>query len=278
MNPSSISSSYTPRVALVTGAAQGIGRAISLRLAADGFDVAVNDVASNQANLDAVLAEIVAFNNKDKDTGRRAIRIVADVTEENQVKDMIDTVVRELGGLDAMIANAGICRVGTLLETNLDDLDANFAVSVKGTFLCFKYAAQQMVAQRRGGRLVGASSVAGKIGYENLIAYCSAKFAVRGIVQCAALELGRYGITVNSYAPGAMTTAMLEGIKVANEQRPESEKLFPGGFYNTVANRCAVGYLGKTEDVASVASYLVSKEAHYITGQSISVDGGVSLS
>ncbi|KAH0826109.1 NAD(P)-binding protein [Lanmaoa asiatica] len=144
-------------IAIVTGAAQGIGRAISLRLADDGFDVAINDIQSNKANLEAVSAEIAA-------KGRRTTRIIADVTDEAQVKGMIDDVVRELGGLDAMIANAGICRVGTLLETDLDNWDANFAVNVKGTFLCFKYAAQRMIAQERGGRLIGASSLAGKIG------------------------------------------------------------------------------------------------------------------
>ncbi|KAH0828742.1 hypothetical protein J3R83DRAFT_3165 [Lanmaoa asiatica] len=245
-------------VAIVTGAAQGIGRAISLRLADDGFDVAINDVQSNKDNLEAVRTEIAA-------KGRRTTQIVADVTDEAQVKAMIDVVVRELGRLDVMIANAGICRVGTLLETDLDNLDANFGVSVKGTFLCFKYAARQMIAQGRGGRLVGASSVAGKIGHVNQIAYCSAKFAVRGLVQCAALELGRHGITVNSYAPGAVATAMLESIRVANDQREESEKFYGDDYYKTVADRCAMGYLGKTEDVGSVVSYLVSKEAHYIT-------------
>ncbi|KAG8221463.1 hypothetical protein J3R82DRAFT_1670 [Butyriboletus roseoflavus] len=111
-------------VAIVTGAAQGLGRAISLRLASDGFDVVINDIESNKANLATVHAEITA-------KGRRTAEIVADVTDEAQVKAMIDRVVRELGGLDVMIANAGTCRVGTLLETDLDNWDSNFAVSVK---------------------------------------------------------------------------------------------------------------------------------------------------
>ncbi|KAH7925239.1 NAD(P)-binding protein [Leucogyrophana mollusca] len=177
-----------------------------------------------------------------------------------------------------MIANAGIIRVGTLLQTTTADFEANFAVSVRGTFLCYKYAAQQMIAQGRGGRLIGASSVAGKQGHPNQIAYCSAKFAVRGLTQCAALELGRYGITVNCYAPGAIATPMLEGIKVANDNSGASDRFYDGDYYKRMADRSTVGYLGKTDDVASIVSYLVSKEAHFITGQSISVDGGVHLS
>ncbi|KAF9223082.1 NAD(P)-binding protein [Gyrodon lividus] len=251
-------------VAIVTGAAQGIGRAISLRLADDGFDVVVNDILLNKENLDAVISEIAA-------KGRKACQIIADVTDEGQVKGMIDDVVRQLGGLDVMVANAGICRVGTLLDTTVENWEANFAVSVKGTFLCFKYAAQQMIAQGRGGRLVGASSVAGKTGHANQIAYCSAKFAVRGLTQCAGtlpLELGRYGITVNSYAPGAMVTPMCKYIRVANDQRTsDTQNFYHGDYYEKMADRCAVGYLGKAEDVASIVSYLVSKEAHYITGE-----------
>ncbi|KIJ62323.1 hypothetical protein HYDPIDRAFT_94665 [Hydnomerulius pinastri MD-312] len=248
-------------IAIVTGAAQGIGRAISLRLADDGFDVAVNDIPANKENLETVSLEIAA-------KGRRTCQLVADVTDEEQVKGMINDVVKQLGGLDVMIANAGICRVGTLLDTTLDNWESNFAVSVKGTFLCFKYAAQQMVAQGRGGRLVGASSVAGKTGHANQIAYCSAKFAVRGLTQCAALELGRHGITVNSYAPGAMVTPMCKYIRVANDQRTDgADNFYEGDYYKRMADRCAVGYLGKPNDVASIVSYLVSKEAHYITGK-----------
>ncbi|KAH7907441.1 hypothetical protein BJ138DRAFT_1160122 [Hygrophoropsis aurantiaca] len=258
--------------AIVTGAAQGLGRAISLRLADDGYDVAVNDITSNTENLKTLVTEITA-------RGRRSSAIFADVTNEDEVKEMVGSVVKQFGGLDVMVANAGIIRVGTLLETTTADFEANFAVSVRGTFLCYKYAAEQMVAQGRGGRLIGASSVAGKQGHPNQIAYCSAKFAVRGLTQCAALELGRYGITVNSYAPGAMVTPMLESIRVMNDNRgSDSGQFYDGDYYKRMADRSSVGYLGKADDVASVVSYLVSKEAHFITGQSISVDGGVHLS
>ncbi|EGN94473.1 hypothetical protein SERLA73DRAFT_188392 [Serpula lacrymans var. lacrymans S7.3] len=266
------SSSESKGIALVTGAAQGIGRAITLRLADDGFDVAINDILSNKENLDNVALQVAS-------KGRRTCVMFADVTVEDEVKGMIDGVVTQLGGLDVMVANAGIIRVGTLLETGVDDWEAQFAVNVRGTYLCYRYAAMQMIAQGRGGRMIGASSVAGKTGHANQIAYCSAKFAVRGMTQCAALELGRHGITVNSYAPGAMITPMLEGIRIANDQRNESlGQFYDGDYYKRMADRAAVGYMGKADDVASIVSYLASKESHFITGQSISVDGGVYFS
>ncbi|KIM80293.1 hypothetical protein PILCRDRAFT_540575 [Piloderma croceum F 1598] len=195
-----MSTSSSKGIALVTGAAQGIGRAIALRLAED-FDVAVNDISSNSQALDSVVAEIIM-------KGRRSLPVVADVSDEDQVTNMIDMVVYELGGLDIMVANAGIYKETSLLAGDTADFDRLYAVNVRGTFFCYKYAAIQMVSQGRGGRIIGASSLAGKKGASFCAGYSSTKFAVRGMTQSAASELGKYGITVNGYAPGAIDTPL----------------------------------------------------------------------
>jgi len=252
-------------IALVTGAAQGIGRAIAMRLADDGYHVAVNDIRSNQEGLHTLAKEIVA-------KGRLGMTITADVSAEEQVENMVEKVVNDLGGLDVMVANAGVLKVGSITETTAKDWDHQFAVNVRGTFLCFKYAAKQMLVQGRGGRILGASSLAGKQGEPMLSGYCSTKFAIRGLTQSAARELGKHGITVNSYAPGAISTTMLQAI---DDGFTTKLGMKSGAFLESMDNRAAVGHKGTPREIASLVSYLVSKEAHFITGQSIMCDGGV---
>ncbi|KAK7063331.1 L-2,3-butanediol dehydrogenase [Favolaschia claudopus] len=176
-------------VALVTGAAQGIGRAIALRLAADGFDVAVNDISSKFAELEKVKEEIIS-------AGRRAAALPPTWLSMRRLGVMVESVVRELGGLDVMVANAsnlqGPARhSSTVFEP--DEWDQTFAINVRGVFLCYKYAAKQMIEQGRGGRIIGACSGAGKQGYSYLPDYSSSKFAVRGFLNRVAGEFGKHG-------------------------------------------------------------------------------------
>ncbi|KAH7925243.1 NAD(P)-binding protein [Leucogyrophana mollusca] len=249
-------------IALVTGAAQGIGRAIALRLASDGFDVALNDIPRKKDQLADVAREIDA-------TGHRAISVYADVRVEAEVKGMVAEVVNELGGLDVMVANAGIaCPDGSVLTT--EDWDAVFAVNTRGMFLCYKYAALQMIAQGRGGRILGASSSWGKKGWAHAADYSASKFAVRGLTQSAALELGQHHITVNSFAPGPIDTPMMQAQKAPGEKE--------NAYAKKVVATTALGYMGQPEDVAAIVSFLASKEAHFVTGQCLSVDGGATLS
>ncbi|KAF8824247.1 hypothetical protein HHX47_DHR8000371 [Lentinula edodes] len=232
------------RVALITGAAQGIGKAIALRLASDGFKIALNDVDSKRNQLEGVNDEI------EKDYGCETCSVPGDVTEKQW-----DDVLR---------------------------------INTKGIFFCYKYAAKQMVAQGRpGGRIIGASSFAGKqgslisldlllntladmeknsqTGLTHIGAYAASKFAVRGLTQVAALELGHHGITVNAYAPGAIETPLATAIDLSTT---------PAGkdFLNKLPSFSTVG---KPEDVASLVSFLASQESGYITGQTISVNGGL---
>ncbi|RDB20285.1 Diacetyl reductase [(S)-acetoin forming] [Hypsizygus marmoreus] len=244
-------------VAFVTGAAAGIGRAIALRLADDGYELAVNDLLRSKDALDQLTHEIFEKH------GKKVESVIGDVSVESEVEAMIACVVEDLGGLDIMVANAGICIMLPFMETTLEDWERQFSTNVRGTYLCYKYAGQQMISQGRGGRIIGASSVVGKQGEPLMAAYSATKFAIRGLTQAVAKEFGPYGITVNAYAPGAIDTPLLQNL-AGNKTE----------FYEQESKRAALGHIGTPAEIASIVSYLVSPEAHFITGQSISVNGG----
>ncbi|KAJ7220769.1 hypothetical protein GGX14DRAFT_532642 [Mycena pura] len=221
----------TKGVTLVTGAAQGLGRCIALRLADDGFAVAVNDVPARTEALATLVAEIEA-------KGRRSSVHVADVAQEVEVRAMVAAVVTRHGGLDVVRLSAAYAGL-----VPAEEWDRVMTTNARGTFLCYKYAAMQMILQGRGGSIIGASSIAGKQGMLLQGPYSASKFAIRGLTQAAALEFGPHGIRVNAYAPGAIDTPMLNAASV------------------TVP-----------EDIANIVSFLASKESGFITG--ISVNGG----
>jgi len=250
--------------ALVTGASRGIGRAIAYRLSRDGFKVAISDLPSQKSQLEEVHGQITQ-------QGGKSITAFADVSVENEVNQMIESVVERTGGLDVMVANAGICIPANFLETTAEDVRRSFTVNTLGTFLCYKYAAAQMIKQGRGGRIIGASSLAGKTGWPMLTAYGSSKFAVRGLTQNAAGELGKYGITVNAYAPGPIDTPMLQSLNetVVQSATPEEVAVL------LAKQTSPIGSNGTPEDIAGLVSYLASKEARLVTGQTISINGGL---
>ncbi|KAJ6506176.1 acetoin reductase family protein [Mycena vitilis] len=250
-------------IAIVTGAAQGIGRGIALRLASDGFDIAVNDITSNADKLAELVEEIKA-------KGRQASAHVADVSVDLQVKGMVEEVVRTHGGLDAMIANAGVMNFASIEHTSVDDWDRVMAINARGTFLCYKYAGMQMISQGRGGRIIGACSLGGKKGGQMMSAYCASKFAIRGLTQSAASEYGPHGITVNSYAPGMTDTEMgksyVIGISFDND-------IICSDQHGQIVCRPN----GKTpDDIVGLVSFIASKESQFITGaELISINGGM---
>ncbi|KAK0437885.1 NAD(P)-binding protein [Armillaria borealis] len=221
-------------VALVTGSARGIGRAIALRLANDGFNLALNDIASQKENLEILCGEIEGL-------GRKAVIYIADVSKEDEVKAMVDETVEVLGRLDVMVANAGMClRFSGLMDNHV------FAVNTRGVFLCYKYAAMQMVKQGWDGRIIGANSVAGMRAQSRVCPYSASKFAVRGLTQSAAVELGPHQITVNAYAPAPANLVLTPEFPLKVRQ---SE--------NTVALKKT----GQPGDLASLVSYLASPES-----------------
>ncbi|KAJ7706982.1 NAD(P)-binding protein [Mycena rosella] len=252
----------TPRVALVTGAAQGIGRAIALRLAADGLDVAVDDLPINSGLLDALVEEIERM-------GRKAVALTSDVSKEDEVRAMVASTVSVLGRLDVMIANAGLgaARLVSVMDANVEEWEKNWEVNIRGVLLCYKYAARQMVAQGGRGRIIGASSICGQRGYAGVGGYCVSKAAVRSLTQTTALELREHRITVNAYAPGVIDTAIV-GFK-------EVDKIHGPGYGLKEFFKIPDVRTGQPADVAALVSFLASPESHFITGQTVSVDDGV---
>ncbi|KAJ7220725.1 hypothetical protein GGX14DRAFT_675821, partial [Mycena pura] len=248
------SRSLSKGVALVTGAGQGIGKAIALRLAADGFAVAVNDIASNADQLAQVVQQIEA-------QGCAALACIADVRVEDEVRELIAQVVAHFptARLALMVANAGVVHYNLLVDTTTEDWDAVMAVNARGTFLCYKYAAIQMIKQGSGGRIIGASSVCGKTGTPSLGAYCASKFAIRGLTQAAAQELGKYGITVNAYAPGGINTSMCTCILN-----------FDCHLHAHCAGTC---HVKEPADIANIVSFLASEESQFITGMWLELSG-----
>lgn len=253
------------RSALVTGAAGGIGRAIALRLAADGLVVSAVDLPSARPALDEVAAGL----------GPGGIALTADVTDPASVEAAVDAHVARHGGLDVMVANAGIAITAPLAETTDEQWRRVLDVNLSGVFHCYRAAARRMVAQGRGGRIIGAASVAAHRGGKLQSAYSASKFAVRGLSQSLAQELGEHGITVNVYSPGVVQTPMWDGIDSDLAARKGTPV---GSEMQAMVAGIPLGRLEVPDDVAGVVSFLASSDAAYVTGQSIVVDGGMWFS
>ncbi|KAK7034635.1 hypothetical protein VNI00_012277 [Paramarasmius palmivorus] len=248
--------------AIVTGSAQGIGRTIALSLAQAGYDVTVNDIPSQNYKLEELAKEIESL-------GRKAVVSTGDVSIEADVKRIITATVEQLGGLDVMVANAAATNFRFLKPmpaATVEEWDSVHAVNTRGTFLCYKYAAEQMVSQGRGGRLIGACSASGKRGDPAMVAYSVSKFAIRGLTQCAALEYGKHGITANAFCPGVTKTEHV----AAHMDGPVMDNALTKNV-----DMSALGKISEMADIANVVVFLASKESQFITGQTLNVDGGL---
>lgn len=251
------------KVALVTGAARGIGQAIALRLAEDGANVAVLDLDADKC------ADTVA---KLEGTGRKAIAIGADVSSRDQIYAAIDKTTEELGGFDIMVNNAGIAQVQPIAEIADGEVDSIFDINVKGVLWGIQAAAAKFKELGHGGKIINASSIAGHDGFPVLGAYSATKFAVRGLTQTAAQEYAADGITVNAYCPGIVGTDMWVEI---DERFHELTGAPLGETYQKNVEGIALGRAQTPEDVADLVSFLASPGADYITGQAILTDGGM---
>ncbi|MBO04313.1 MAG: hypothetical protein CL731_04770 [Chloroflexi bacterium] len=266
------------KVALITGAGgeKGFGRAIANRLAQEGAFVAVNDVAANPygaggwGGIDSVVEEI-------EGNGGQAMRVLADVSNADDVDSMVSEVITRFGRLDILVANAG-SRPGKdrvpLVELTEEAFDEVQRINVKGTFLCCRAAARHMVGREGGGRIIIISSTAGKRGVARFSAYVASKFALVGFTQSLALELGPNGITVNAICPGfAMTERMTE---IAGALRGEDETLEDklDDMHRERAESTPLGRTTEPQDIANTAAFLASDQSEYMTGLAISVAGG----
>lgn len=242
------------KVALVTGASRGIGRAIALRLAKSGYDVAVN-YNSNAAEADKVVGAVTAM-------GRKAIAVRANAGDRAEVNAMFRTVVKELGRIDVLVNNAGVVDDAFLLTVSPDSLDRSLDINVKGYFYCAQAATLKMFKAKKGV-IINVSSVSSMMALPGQSVYAATKGAVNSMTATLARELAPYGIRVNAIAPGFIATDMVAHL-------PE-EKI------NEYLTQIPLGRLGKVEEVAELAAFLASDEAAYITGQTLVIDGGLSL-
>ncbi|KAL1745564.1 hypothetical protein HDZ31DRAFT_36131 [Schizophyllum fasciatum] len=237
------------RIALVTGAAQGMGKAIAARLAKDGLDVAITDLPEKRSALEEVAKTI-------EQAGSKAAIFTGDVSKETDVKSMVDGTAATLGGLHVMVANAGIGPSCSFLEETVEGFNRTMAINGLSVFLCFKYAAKKIIELKHGeGRLIAASSLAGKMAYPGFTGYNASKFAMRGVVQTAAIELGPFGITANAYAPGTIDTPLTNTAEVAARVD-----------LNAIAATLPMRRVGQPRDIAALVSYLASVDSGYVTG------------
>ena len=246
------------RTALVTGASRGIGRAVALGLAREGFDVAVNDVARQAEELDAVRGEIEAM-------GRRSAALLADVSDRAQVRAMAQEAISRLGQVDALVNNAGILIAATVEALDEAQWDAVMDVNAKGTFLVTQALLPHMRA-RRYGRIVNVASIGGKHGAPEQAHYSASKAAVMGFTRVLAQEVGTDGITANCVCPGIIVTEMGR----TNLDDPATRERWIGAT--------AMRRLGQPEDVVGPVCFLASDLSAFVTGQSLNVDGGIVLS
>lgn len=242
------------KVALVTGASRGIGRAVALKLAAEGAKVAIN-YAGSQGKAEEVKAEIEKL-------GSEAILVQANVADKDAVEAMVNQTVEAFGTIDILVNNAGITRDGLLARMKDEDFEAVVDINLKGVFYCTKAVAKLMM-KKRSGRIVNMASVVGLTGNAGQTNYAASKAGVIGFSKSAAKELASRGITVNMVAPGFIATDMTDAM---NEKAKEA-----------VLGTIPMKKEGQPEDVANAVLFLVSENAAYITGQIVNVDGGMVM-
>lgn len=242
------------KIALVTGASRGIGRQIAISMAREGALVIVNYNGS-AARAEETVKEIT-------ESGGQAEAVQCNVADYAAVEEMMKYVIGKYKRLDILVNNAGITKDNLLMKMGEEDFDAVIGINLKGAFNCTKHVSRQMLKQK-GGRIINISSVSGVMGNAGQANYCASKAGVIGLTKSVARELGSRGITVNAIAPGFIDTEMT---KVLSEDVKKA-----------MGEQIPLKRFGRTEDVAEAAVFLASDRAAYITGQVISVDGGMAM-
>jgi len=275
------------RVVAVTGAGRtgGLGAAILRRFAEEGADCVVSDLGAPRAHMAeadiGTTAEMEAVAESLRAIGARAITVACDVRQDADCARLVAAAVEAFGRLDVMVNNAGIGYImKPILETAEDEWDAVLDVNLKGAFLCTRHAARQMIAQveagvASGGRILNIASQAAKSGFPHMAPYCASKHGMVGLTRVAAIELGRWGITVNAICPNHVTTGL------GARQNEYFSKLLGfatvEAYLENMARRNPMGRPGLASDTATAAAFLASDEACYITGEALNVSGGEEM-
>jgi acetoin reductase-like protein len=250
------------KTAIVTGGAQGIGRATALRFAQEGARVVIGDLQADGAK--AVEAEIGG-------QGGEALGMALDVRDKAQAQAVVDAAVERFGSVDILMNNAGVIRITPFLEIDEAEWDLLFDVNCKGLLWCAQAAARQMIVQGRGGKIINVASQAGRRGESLVLTYCASKATVISMTQSMALALAEHKINVNAIAPGIVDTPLWE----SNDRRfAELLGMEIGEPKRTFVKSIPLGRIEQPEDVAGVAAFLASSDADYITQQCYNVDGG----
>lgn len=241
--------------ALITGSARGIGAAITLRLAKDGFNIALNDISEAMFENNDIIDKIRA-------EGVEVEKFICDVSSYSQVEETVKAVKARFGSIDVLVNNAGITRDGLMARMSEEQYDSVIAVNQKSVFNMCKFAGSVMMRQK-SGRIINLSSVAGVYGNPGQMNYSASKAAIIGMTKTVAKELGSRGITCNAVAPGFIKTPMTD--KLTDAQR------------DAMIAQIAMKRYGEVEEIAGVVSFLASEDASYVTGQVIEISGGLSM-
>ncbi len=241
--------------AIITGSARGIGAAIALRLAKDGYDIALNDISEGMFENNDIMDKIKA-------EGVQCEKYIADVSSHADCENLVKAVKERFGSIDVLVNNAGITRDGLMMRMAEDVYDLVISVNQKSVFNMTKFAGAVMMKQK-SGRIINLSSVAGLYGNAGQMNYSASKAAIIGMTKTTAKELGSRGITCNAVAPGFIQTPMTD--KLTEEQK------------KAILNMIAMKRYGQVEEIAGVVSFLASKDASYVTGQVIEISGGLSM-
>lgn len=253
------------KVAVITGGAQGIGKALGERLGKDGFNIVISDM-----NIDLANETVGEF----KHNNINAIAVKGDVSNQDDQFHVVEEAVNKFGSVDVFINNAGIDQVEAVEDITPVNLEKIFNINVFGTVYGIQAATKQMKKQENGGKIINACSIAGKTAFELLGAYSATKFAVRGLTQVASQELAQFNITVNAYCPGIVGTGMWERID-AGMVEYKGQK--PGEAWQEQVDNIPLECSQTPEDVAGFVSYLASEDSNYMTGQAINIDGGIEV-
>lgn len=251
------------KVALITGAGQGIGRAIALRLASEGANIAIVDM--NENKMMAVADEVSRI-------GRKATIFRADVTNRDEVFKAVDHAESKLGGFDIMVNNAGMSQVQSLLDVTPEEIEKIFKVNVEGVLWGIQASVKKFKQRKQKGKVISAASIAGHESFPMLGVYSATKFAVRALTQAAAKEFASDGITVNAYCPGIVGTDMWTEI---DRRFSELTGAAIGETYKKYVGGIALGRAQTPEDVAAFVSFLAGPDSDYMTGQAPLIDGGM---